>query len=83
MKPGPQSSVPLTDLSSGEQAVLLQVSLVKTAINRLLSLGFTPGVGIAMMQNYGQGPLLVNVRGMRVALGRDEAGHILVKKGKG
>jgi Fe2+ transport system protein FeoA len=35
---------------------------------------------ILMLQNYGQGPLVVNVRGTRVALGRGEAAKIHIKK---
>jgi Fe2+ transport system protein FeoA len=81
MKPDAHSPITLSDLLSGEQATLLQLSLTKAASNRLVSFGFTPGVEISMMQNYGRGPLVVNVRGMRVALGRREARSILVKKG--
>ncbi len=46
---------------------------------RLVSLGFTPGARIGMAQNYGRGPLIVTIRGTRVALGRGEAAHILVQ----
>lgn len=81
MQPTPQSSVTLSDLPSGERAILLQVGLAKAPSNRLVSLGFTPGVEIAMMQNFGHGPLVVNVRGTRVALGRTEAARIYVKRG--
>jgi Fe2+ transport system protein FeoA len=33
-----------------------------------------------MLQNYGKGPLVVSVRGARVALGREEAVKIVVRK---
>lgn len=82
MKTDVQSPVTLSDLLSGERAILLQLSLTKASSNRLVSLGFTPGVEISMMQNYGRGPLVVNVRGMRVALGRNEASSIIIKKGE-
>lgn len=71
---------PLTELSSGERAVIFQFTIPNTTVNRLLSLGFTPGVEISMMQNYGRGPLVVVVRGTRVALGRSEALGILVNR---
>lgn len=74
------SPLSLSDLPTGERATLLQLGLAKAPSNRLVSLGFTPGVEIAIMQNYGHGPLVVNVRGTRVALGRDEAAHIYVKR---
>lgn len=82
MAHNPHSSSPLTDLFKGESAVLCQLIMPKVTVNRLLSLGFTPGVEISMMQNYGRGPLVVNVRGTRVALGRNEASGILVNSRK-
>jgi ferrous iron transport protein A len=47
----------------------------------LASLGFTPGTLVNMSQNYGRGPLIVTVRGTRVALGRGEAERIVVRQG--
>jgi ferrous iron transport protein A len=48
--------------------------------SRLVSLGFTPGVQVKMIRNYGYGPLIVIVRGTQVALGRGEASKIEVQK---
>lgn len=78
MAQDPHSSSQLTELYTGETAILCQLKMPKANVNRLLSLGFTPGVEISMMQNYGRGPLVVIVRGTRVALGRNEALGILV-----
>ena len=47
-------------------------------LSRLASLGFTPGARLQVVQNYGHGPIIVNVRDTRVALGRGEAAKILV-----
>jgi Fe2+ transport system protein FeoA len=77
-----QPPLPLSDLPTGERAILIQMGLAKAPSNRLVSLGFTPGVEIAVMQNFGHGPLVVNVRGTRVALGRTEADRIFVRKGE-
>lgn len=44
---------------------------------RLASLGITPGVRIRVLRNAG-GPLLLEVRGSRLALGRGIASKILV-----
>lgn len=74
--------IPLAGLLSGERAILFQLNMPKSTVNRLLSLGFTPGVEVFIMQNYGRGPLVVNVRGTRVALGRSEASGILVNRRK-
>jgi ferrous iron transport protein A len=48
-------------------------------VSRLASLGFTPGTRLRVIQNYGHGPIIVSLRGTRVALGRGEAGKILVE----
>ncbi|MBA4420351.1 MAG: ferrous iron transport protein A [Anaerolinea sp.] len=70
----------LSDLAAGEHATVTALGRGKVINNRLTSLGFTPGVVVQMMQNYGRGPLVVAVRGSRVALGRGEAGAIEVVK---
>lgn len=70
----------LTALGKGEHAFVSALSGGRTVSNRLVSLGFTPGVELDMVQNFGHGPLIVSVRGTRVALGRGEAAKILVRK---
>lgn len=70
----------LSDLKTGEHAIFVNIQAEKAVTSRLTSLGFTPGVVIAMNQNYGHGPLVVNVRGTRVALGRQEAQNITIHK---
>ncbi|NPV87336.1 MAG: ferrous iron transport protein A [Anaerolineae bacterium] len=70
--------LPLCDLKPGHQGTLLALNGGRGLTARLAALGFTPGVRIAMLQNYGHGPLLVEVRQTRVALGRGEAQRILI-----
>jgi Fe2+ transport system protein FeoA len=72
--------IPLAQLTTGEDAHLVNLSKGLAFIGRLTSLGFTPGVHIHMIQNIGHGPLLVSIRGTRVALGRNEARSILVER---
>lgn len=69
----------LADLPKGSSAVYLGINAGREAAGRLTSLGFTPGARIVVIQNYGRGPLVVSVRGTRVALGREEARHILIQ----
>ena len=73
-------SLTLADLGLNERARVLALSCGRPAANRLVSLGFTPGAEVAVTQNYGRGPLIVTVRGGRVALGRREARHIHVER---
>jgi ferrous iron transport protein A len=80
MQNGQAQTQPLSELASGETAFFIQVSAGKEAAGRLTSLGFTPGAQILMTQNFGRGPLLVTIRGTRVALGREEARKILIQK---
>jgi Fe2+ transport system protein FeoA len=70
----------LTELKAGEHAFLTEIHLAREIVCRMSSLGFTPGVDIEMTQNYGHGPLVVTVRGTRVALGRSEATHAFVHR---
>jgi ferrous iron transport protein A len=72
--------LPLTELPTGTSGVLVGVSAGKGLAGRLTSLGFTPGVEVMMLQNYGHGPLMVSVRGTRVALGRGEAEKIWIER---
>lgn len=72
---------PLSDLQSGQQGQVGQLCGGHALVNRMVSLGFTPGTEVVVLQNYGRGPLIVRVREARVALGRREAGQVLVKAG--
>jgi ferrous iron transport protein A len=72
--------LPLSELASGEQATFVELRGGRGVRGRLTSLGFTPGVPVFMVQNYGWGPLIVEVRGTRVALGRHEAKYIFVQR---
>ncbi len=69
----------LSELTMGETARIHWIRGGSTINSRLASFGFTPGTPVEMTQNYGNGPLIVTVRGMRVALGRGEASRIVVE----
>ncbi len=72
----------LDELKTGERAFLREIHADRAVVCRLTSLGFTPGVEIQMIQNYGRGPLVVTVRGARVALGRREAHAATILRGE-
>lgn len=75
-----KNPIPLDELLVGEQATLRSFAARRAVTNRLASLGFTPGAQVDMTQNYGHGPLIVTVRGARVALGRGEAAQVFVER---
>jgi ferrous iron transport protein B len=68
----------LMGLVSGEKAIIRKLRGGHSILSRLAALGFTPGTVVTMVHNGDHGPILVSVRGSRVALGRGEAAHILV-----
>jgi ferrous iron transport protein A len=74
------SAISLTELSVDKFAIIAALNIGTSEATRLVSLGFTPGAEVSMSQNYGYGPLIVTVRGTRVALGRVEAAQILVER---
>lgn len=45
---------------------------------RMAALGFTHGAAVTVIQNFGRGPIIVMVRGTRIALGRGEADQVWV-----
>jgi Fe2+ transport system protein FeoA len=72
-----------TSLSAVRSGELVRIRTLRGGhhfMSRLASLGFTPGARLRVVQNYGHGPIIVNVRDTRVALGRGEAEKILVEQ---
>lgn len=74
------ATISLTELSVDSYATISSLHLGTSDATRLVSLGFTPGAEVSMTQNYGYGPLIVTVRGTRIALGRVEAARIMVER---
>ncbi|MBM4464120.1 MAG: ferrous iron transport protein A [Chloroflexi bacterium] len=72
--------VSLSDLAPGRVGVVRQLVGGRGFISRLAALGFTPGVEVTMVQNFGHGPLIVLVRDTRLAFGRGEAAKVMVEK---
>lgn len=73
------ADVPLSALRPGERAIVRRVIGGHGIVGRLACLGFTPGAEVTMVQNFGRGPLIVEVRGTRIALGRREAARVWVQ----
>ena len=69
----------LTTLRSGQTATIQSLCGGAGFRSRLAALGFTPGASIKMLQNLGQGPIIVTIRDTRIALGRGEACRIRVR----
>jgi len=75
----PHAILNLSEITKGEQVTLTHVQVGQELTSRLTSLGLTPGVRLQVLQNQGRGPMIINVRGTNVALGRGEAEKLLVE----
>ncbi len=69
----------LHSLPAGETGQVVHLIGGRDLVSRLATLGFTPGAEVTMVQNYGHGPVIVAIRGTRIALGRGEAGKVRVR----
>ncbi len=72
--------VALSTLSPQEKGVVRLLQGGRGFVGRMAALGFTPGATVTMVQNFGRGPMIVLVRGTRVALGRGEGQKVLVQR---
>jgi ferrous iron transport protein B len=68
----------LMELQPGQKAVIRRLDGGRQVLSRLAAMGFTPGAAITVIRSSDHGPLLVSLRGSRVALGQGEAAHIFV-----
>jgi ferrous iron transport protein A len=74
------TTVNLSVVREGESVRVQGIEGGQHFLSRLAAMGFTPGVLLRVVQNFGRGPLIVNLRDTRVALGRGEASKIVVER---
>jgi ferrous iron transport protein A len=70
----------LGDVPAGMRGIVRELRGGQDFVCRVTALGFTLGVEVEVIQNYGRGPLIALVRDTRVALGRGEALKVLVEQ---
>lgn len=73
-------AVAVGELRPDQVGIIVDLSGGRSFMARLLALGCSPGAEVKVVHNSGHGPLIVSVRGTRVALGRGEAERLLVKR---
>ena len=71
--------MPLTHVNEGNLAILKSIDGGRQLRGRLAALGLLPGAQSHVVQNSGQGPFVVAVRGSRIVLGRGMAARISVE----
>jgi len=78
-----EEEIPISGLRAGESGIVRSYAGGRGMLGRCLSMGFTPGSPVRMIENYGRGPILVSVCDTEVALGREIAGRIMVTRKRG
>ncbi len=74
----PVQEIPLTNLKPGQTGIIRTCQGGRGRQGRCLSLGFTPGSRVKMLENFNFGPVLVKLHDTEVALGREMAEHVIV-----
>jgi ferrous iron transport protein A len=75
-----EDATSLSNLAPGERGTVTSLTGGRHFVSRLAALGLTPGGEVSMTQNFGRGPIIVRIRGTRLALGRGEAQKVQVRK---
>jgi len=70
--------IPLAMLPENKEAAVIEVNGGMGLTRRLLEMGFTRGAKVKVLHSTPPGPILVIVRGSRIALGRGVAMKIIV-----
>ena len=70
-------AIPLSMALADQELRLVEVQAGRNLTRRLAEMGLTPGVTLRVVQKNG-GPLLISVRGSRIAIGRGMAHKLLV-----
>jgi ferrous iron transport protein A len=68
----------LARLPRGARATVKSLPNPHGLAKRMVALGLTPGAEVWVLQNRGSGPLIVEVHGARLAIGRGQADRVAV-----
>ena len=72
--------MPLAMVTAGELVTVTEVRAGQGLQKRLADMGLTPGVQIKVINRQISGPVVIDLRGSKLALGRGMAQKIAVKK---
>ncbi len=70
--------IPLIFQPEGSSGIIIHVKGGRGLVRRLAELGLTQGTRIKVLKETGYGPMLIEVRGSRLAIGRGVAAKIFV-----
>ena len=72
------SGVPLTMVGHGESAALVSIQASKGLTRRLTDMGLVPGTMLRVVNSHVSGPVLIEIKGYRLALGHGIAQKVMV-----
>lgn len=73
------NTIPLTKVPAGKKIRVINIFGGRYRIQKIMDMGLTPGVEAYVRQNNYSGPVIVDVRGVTIAIGRGIAEGILVE----
>jgi Fe2+ transport system protein FeoA len=73
--------MPLGMVRPGEVATVVGLNGGMGLCRKLADMGLTPGVSLKVVHSQGRGPILIDVRGSRIALGFGVAQKVVVNGG--
>lgn len=74
----PSTEMTLASLKPGQEAKILSISQGRMIRQRLLNLGILPGEEVLIIRGGGTHPLVLEIRGTKVALGAGMAAKVSV-----
>jgi Fe2+ transport system protein FeoA len=74
----PRDVMPLSMVRPGGTAVLVDIQAGRGLVRHLSAMGLVPGTHVQILSDNLRGPLMVRVRGTKMALARGMAHKILV-----
>lgn len=72
--------MPLAMAGSDEIVSVVEIRAGFGLKRRLADMGLSPGVSLRVIQSQGHGPVIIDLRGSRLALGRGMVQRILVEE---
>ena len=76
----PTDILPLSNIQAGQTVILVEILVRRRSAQRLAELGLTPETPITVLQSKPGQPLLIRVRGSRLALDRSIADQLCVRE---
>ncbi|MCK4999052.1 MAG: ferrous iron transport protein A [Anaerohalosphaera sp.] len=69
----------LSEAIAGQKVSLASIDAGQELNSRLAAMGMVPNVIMTIVSNASSGPLVVNVKGSKIVLGRGMVGRIMVR----